>query len=122
MAYDPLASPVVVDGVVSDEKLSELLAMQAEYPELDYKQKIDLSVKADEVKLAKDVGAKRVRGGYIVVGVDGDGKATGMQDDIDTRAFDEANLVPKLHRYLEKPLELRTNVLERDGHTEAVVR
>lgn len=37
MFGSPLSSPVVVDGIVSDEKLAELLALQAEYPELDYK-------------------------------------------------------------------------------------
>jgi hypothetical protein len=61
-----LTSPVVVDGVVSDEKLSELLALQTEYPELDFKGKIDLSITRDVVELAKDVGAMQVHGGYIV--------------------------------------------------------
>lgn len=54
--------PVVVDGIVSEEKLAELLALQAEYPELDYKETIDLSTTRGVVELAKDVGAMRVRG------------------------------------------------------------
>jgi hypothetical protein len=37
MSFDPLSSPVVVDGVVSEEKVAELLALQTEYPELDHK-------------------------------------------------------------------------------------
>jgi len=46
MATDPLRSPVVVDGIVSEEKVAELLALQTEYPELDYKSDIDLTTPA----------------------------------------------------------------------------
>lgn len=112
-----LISPVVLDGRVSDEKLNELLSLQAEYPELDYKQKIDLAVTGDLVELAKDVGAMQVRAGYVVVGVDNSGVPVADMNDIDTRAFDEASLVPRLLRYLPEPLELRTRVAERDGNT-----
>jgi hypothetical protein len=68
-----LNSPVVLDGRVSDEKLSELLALQAEYPELDYKRTIDLTAGAGLVEFSKDAGAMLVRGGYIVGGVDNRG-------------------------------------------------
>ena len=70
MSSGERGSPVVVDGVVSDEKLSELLALQTEYPELDLKATIDLTSTRDVVELAKDVGAMQVGGGYIVIGVD----------------------------------------------------
>jgi hypothetical protein len=117
----PLQSPVVVDGIVSDEKLAELLALQTEYPELDFKSSLDLTATADVVELAKDVGAMQVRGGYIVAGVDGQGKPTGALDGTDARRLDEANLVPKLLAYLPEPLELRTRVLQREGRTVAVI-
>lgn len=43
--YDRGMSPdsplIVVDADLSDEKLSELIARRAEYPELDHKKKID---------------------------------------------------------------------------------
>jgi hypothetical protein len=68
------------------------------------------------VELAKDVGAMRVRGGYILGGVDGKGGLTGRLDNADPRPFDEANLKPKLLRYLSQPLELRTSVIEHNGH------
>lgn len=110
-------SPVVLDGRVSDEKLTELLSLQAEYPELDYKQKIDLGVTGDLVEFAKDVGAMQVRAAYVVVGVDNSGVPVADMNDIDTQAFDEASLVPKLLRYLPEPLELRARVAERDGNT-----
>lgn len=121
MAINPLSSPVVVDGIVSEEKLAELLALQAEYPELDYKETIDLSTTAGAVQLAKDVGAMRVRGGYILGGVDSNGGLTGRLDNVDLRPFDEANLKPKLLRYLSQPLELRTSVIEHKTHRVAMI-
>lgn len=112
---------MVVDGIVSDEKLAELLALQAEYPELDYKSTVDLSTTEGKVELAKDVGAMQVRGGYIVVGVDNNGALTGRLDGVDLQHFDEANLVPTLLRWLPGPLELRTRVAQRDGHAVVVI-
>lgn len=116
MSFSPLESPVVVDGIVSDERLSELLALQAEYPELDYKSSVDLQNTGESIELAKDVGAMQVRGGYIVVGVDGNGRPTGGIDGADPRRFDEANLTQKMLRYLPQPLELRTRIADRAGH------
>lgn len=107
----------MLDASLSDEKLAELLGHQAEYPELDFKTTVDLNATRDVVELAKDVGAMQVRGGYIIIGASNDGALTGALDDVDTRPFDEANLTPKLLRYLPEPLELRTRVVVRDGHT-----
>lgn len=121
MSTSVLTSPVVLDGVVSDEKLSELLALQTEYPELDFKRTIDLSITRDAVELAKDVGAMQVRGGYIVIGVDQHGAPTGELDGADTRPFDEARLTPKMLQYLPSPLVLRTRVAERAGHRAVLI-
>jgi hypothetical protein len=121
MSASVLGSPVVVDGIVSDEKLAELLALQTEYPELDYKRTLDLSTTEDAVELAKDVGAMQVRGGYIVIGVDGHGAPVDNLDNADMRPFDEASLTPKMLRWLPRPLELRTSVSERDGHRVVLV-
>jgi len=121
VSASPLNSPVVVDGIVSDEKLAELLRRQTEYPELDYKATIDLSTTAGRVELAKDVAAMQVRGGYIIGGVDNHGVPTGLLDGLDSRPFDEASLAPMLLKWLPPPLELRTRVAERDGHTIAVI-
>src|SRR4051794_14306032 len=104
MAFDALSSPVVVDGIVTDEKVAELLGLQAEYPELDYKTAIDLASTEGKVELAKDVGALQARGGYILIGVNGDGTPSGQLDGADPRRFDEANLVPALLRWLPEPL------------------
>lgn len=111
----------MVDGVVSEEKIAELLALGTEYPELDYKSDIDLTTSPGAIELAKDIGAMRVRGGYILGGVDDQGRFTGSLDAADHRPFDEANLVPKMLRYLSRPLEIRSNVVEREGHAIAAI-
>jgi hypothetical protein len=112
----PFSSPVVLDATLSDEKMQELLSLKAEYPTLDFKTELDLATTEGVVELAKDVGAMQVDGAYVIVGVDGQGEPTGRLDEADMRLFDEANLVPKLRKYLPEPLELRTRIVERDGH------
>jgi hypothetical protein len=121
VASSPLQSPVVVDGVVSSEKLAELMALGAEYPELDFKEMLDPTTTEGIVELAVDVGAFQVRGGYIVAGVDNQGAPTGRLDAADISLFDEARLRPKLLRYLPEPLELRTVGHEVHGHTVVVI-
>jgi hypothetical protein len=107
---------IAIDGDMSDEKLSELLGRKAEFPQLDYKRRIDLGEKRDELELTKNVAAMQVSGGYILIGVDDDGSPVEDLDDIDTRPFDEASLRPKLLKYLPEPLGLVTRTTERDGH------
>lgn len=114
---DPLQSPVVLDGIVSDEKLSQLLALGTEYAELDFKETIDLDDKKQLLKLVRDVAAMQVRGGYILVGIGPDGQPTGTLDGLDLKRFDEARLVPKLRGWLPEPLNLVTRTCERNGHT-----
>jgi Schlafen, AlbA_2 len=116
MAADLPRSPVVVDGIVTREKLSQLLSLGTEYPELDFKSRIDPGEKVGEVQLARHVGAMRVSGGYIVLGVDDNGNPTGGMDEVDPRNFDEANLAPKLLRYLED-VGVRVQVFDLSGHT-----
>jgi hypothetical protein len=118
---DPLRSPVVLDGIVSDEKLSDLLGLGTEYAELDYKSSLDLDDKRQLLELVKDVAAMEVRGGYILGGVGPDGKPTGDLDGGDLKVFDEARLVPKLRRWLPEPLKLVTRVTERQGHRTVVI-
>jgi hypothetical protein len=121
LSFSPLNSPVVLDADLSDEKVAELLGHQAEYPELDFKERVDPTTTEGLVTLALHLGAMQVRGGYIIVGVDGQGRPTDGLDDVDTRAFDEATLGPRLLRFLPEPLALSTRVLERNGHTIAVI-
>lgn len=108
---------VIVDGRVSDEKLAELLDLQAEQAELDFKRTIRPGTTDGLIKLASHVGAMSVTGGYLVGGVDGHGVPTGDMDDCDTRLFDEATLAPKLRKYLPEPVTIRSRVTQWDGHT-----
>lgn len=115
-------SPVPpADGVVTDERLAALLALAAEYDDLDFKRKLDLTSTREEVELAKDVGAMQVKGGHIVIGVDGSGMPTAEMDSVDTSPFDPANLVPKMQRYLDGSLDITSSVLAKDGHTIVLV-
>jgi hypothetical protein len=108
---------VVVDGVLSDEKLSELLTGRTEYHNLDFKRECDISSTRDKVELAKDIGAMGVAGAYILIGVNDDGSLSGTLDGVDTRAFDEASLRQKLSRYLPDPIQISSRVAEVEGHT-----
>ncbi|MBM2821413.1 MAG: hypothetical protein HW413_159 [Thermoleophilia bacterium] len=101
--------------------MHELLALEAEYPELDFKERIELATTEGRVELAADVGAMQVRGGYVIIGVDGKGTPSGGLDDVDVRLFDEANLRTKLLKYLPEPLQLRSAVHDVHGHTVAVI-
>jgi hypothetical protein len=120
---EPLGSPVVLDGRVTDEKLNELLALGTEYPELDYKSTIDLGDTKDVLELVRDIDAMEVRGGYIIYGVDGSGQPTGSLDGRANlgRDLDEARLAPKLRKWLPEPLTIATRVAELKGHVIAVV-
>ncbi len=108
--------PVVLDGIVSDEKLAELLVLGTEYAELDFKRMINLRDKRQEVELARDIGGMLVRGGYILAGIGPDAHPTCGMDGMDLALFDDARLVPKLRTWLPEPLNLVTRVTEREGH------
>jgi hypothetical protein len=69
--------PIVVEPVVSAEKLRDLLARGTEYPTLEFKRELPIETKTGIIELAKDVGAMQVQGGYIVIGVDGRGNPSG---------------------------------------------
>jgi hypothetical protein len=69
--------PFALDGTVTGDKLRELLAVQTELPELDYKRECDLNG-AGGVELMKDVGAMSILGGYLVVGAGDRGGVTGL--------------------------------------------
>jgi schlafen family protein len=109
-------SPVVIEPVVNREKLRELLALEAEYATLDFKSDCDLHDTGDQVELAKDVGAMSVRGGFLVIGVDGRGKPTGRLTAEQTKLFDEARLRPRLLKWLPDTLEIGSQAHEIDGH------
>lgn len=101
--------PFALDGTVTREKLSELLAVQTELATLDYKRECDLSGAAGTVELVKDIGAMSILGGYLVVGADDSGGVTGLPAG-QAALFDQATLSAKAARYLPAGLELRSAV------------
>lgn len=93
---------VVVEPVVTQEKLQELLMEASEQSALDYKEALDLSERRDLVEIAKDVAAMQAEpsGGYLVIGADDHGNPTGRLYEGQIRGFDEATLRPKLQKYI----------------------
>ena len=106
----------MIEPVVNREKLRELLALETEYPTLDFKSGCDLGEKRYQVELAKDVGAMSVRGGFLVVGVDGQGKPMGDLTIEQAKLFDEARLRPRLLKWLPDTLEICSQSHEVDGY------
>ena len=117
-----MQSWAAVEPAVTREQLEYLLAQANESEQLDYKQRCDLDDKRAAVELAKDVAAMQIAGGYIVVGADNQGTPTppgvipGQE-----KMFDEANLRPKLAKWLPEPFEIRTAVHVISGCTFAVI-
>ena len=118
--------PFVVDGTVSAEKLTELLAAGTEYPELDFKRELDLSRGQDKhrVDFASDVAALSSlrEGGYIVVGADDRGRiADSTFTQPDPAQYDEAKLREIVNSYVEGPIRLVIGLHELAGRRLAVV-
>jgi hypothetical protein len=84
--------PFACDGSVTFEKLQELLAVQTEVEGLDFKEYLDLGERRDQVELIKDIAAMQSmpQGGYIVVGVDGQGCPSTAHGALQATVFDEA--------------------------------
>ena len=99
---------VVVEPLVSEEKLRQLLDEQAESVSLDYKSDCDLRDKGALVELAKDVAAMEVHGGFIVIGADDRGQPVGGLQPDRAGLFDEATLRAKLRKWIPEPLVLQS--------------
>jgi hypothetical protein len=101
--------PFAVDGRVDLEQMHALLAAQAEYSTLDYKQACDLADKKGRAEFVKDAAAMMSNpgGGYLVVGVDGKGSAVNAT--LDGSVFD----------ILSKYLEGEVPVVSQHHRTEA---
>jgi hypothetical protein len=107
---------VVLQPLVTGEKLRELLAEETESELLDYKEMLDLSSTKDVVELSKDVAAMQVEGGFIIVGADNNGRLTGRLADAQAKLFDEAKLRAKMLRYLPDNIRLLSAVHEISGN------
>lgn len=118
---------VVVEPILTEEKLRSLLAEQHEQSCLDFKRSLDLAATAvgrrDTVELAKDVAAMQSEptGGYLVVGADDHGAPVPDLTPQLAKHFDEATLRKKLARYLAEPFTVRCAVHQVDGNTVALI-
>lgn len=97
-------SPVVVDARVDETKLRELLGHAAEYPELDFKQTMDLGKKSikDNLDFVKDAlsMSNSTHGGYLIIGATGDGTPAHGSEPINPAHFDSAILKDKVSTYV----------------------
>lgn len=100
-----MTSPVVVDGRVSREKLDELLALEAEHAELDFKATIDLSVNKHRLDIIKDCVAmmNTPTGGYLLLGVNDDGTLAVDREPLKAGTFDGADLAQAVARHVTAP-------------------
>lgn len=114
---------VVVEPVLTQEKLLALLAEGHEQPSLDYKKMLDLNERRDLIELTKDLAAMQaeIDGGYIVVGADDHGVVVQDLSDALSRLFDEATLRSKFKKYVAEPFDLRTAVHKIQGANVALV-
>jgi hypothetical protein len=96
-----MSSPVVVDGRSDRDKLTELLLIGAEQPQLDFKRFEDLSDDKSRLDLVKDMLAiANTGGGFIVIGVDDQGLlALGPQ--VNVEQWDSAELVRQVRSYTQ---------------------
>jgi hypothetical protein len=101
---------VVVEPVLTEEKLRSLLAEGHEQSTLDYKRMLNLAENRDVIEIAKDIAAMQSEplGGYIVVGADDQGAVVSDLTPELAKLFDEATLRAKMMKYLagatERPL------------------
>ena len=100
---------------LDEVKLRELLRAAHEHEGLDYKRQLDLGDNGAVLELVKDIAAFSAAGGYLVVGCDDGGRATGLVTEQHATLLDESRLRAKVRRYLPEPLHLRTAQHELDG-------
>lgn len=110
-------SNVTVDGVMTETRLLELIALDDEEDALDFKLTYDIRQSKDVIECAKvAVCIANSGGGYIVLGLDevnepGNRYAVvGCPDDHVGALLDPTDLHNKLERYVEEPLDIRVRV------------
>lgn len=109
--------PFAVDGTVSREKLEELLSLGAEHSSLDYKRQCDLTKGSrSRLDFVKDCAAlmSEPNGGYLVIGVDDQGRPLQGEPPADLALFDSARLTDLLEQYIRQP-HVTSAVYDVDG-------
>ena len=100
-----------MEANVSLEQLVHLLEVGHESEQLDFKRVCDLGDAKAAMEIAKDVAAMQVAGGHLVIGADDNGTPVPPGVPSSQRQFfDEANLRPKLAKWLPEPFELHSAI------------
>jgi hypothetical protein len=109
---------IVVEPILTEEKLRECLAERHEQSCMDYKKKLDFQTTKDVLEFAKDVAAlqSELNGGYIVVGADGQGNPVPDLARVDLDQFDESRLRSRIEKYFSGPFDLRSARHTVDGN------
>lgn len=113
---------VTSDGVMTEDRLLELIDLDREEDALDFKRTYDLRLTEDLVKCVKVVvSMANSGGGYIVLGVEEvsgtDRRYTVLGCPADHLGqLDPTDLHSKLERYVEEPLDVRIRVFRPDRH------
>jgi Putative DNA-binding domain len=109
---------IVPDGRTDGEKLDELLG-NPEETHLDLKAKVDLTVAEDRLKFVKDAVtmSQRPPGGYILIGVDDDGKPCMPVGTITDRSrFDGSRIGALIRGYIEGEVHVLVQIHEVDSN------
>jgi hypothetical protein len=124
LSLQTVALPFALDGRIDAEKLRELLGAGTEFDELDYKSTLNLAVTRDRLNFVKDCIALShlPAGGYLVIGVSGDGTPASDAAPIDPKQWDAANLGPQVSRYVTQPVRIASATHDVDGRRIVVVR
>jgi hypothetical protein len=109
---------IVPDGRTDPEKLDELLG-NPEETHLDLKAKVDLTVAEDKLKFVKDAVtmSQRPPGGYILIGVDDDGKPCMPVGTITDRSrFDGSRIGALIRGYIEGEVHVLVQIHDVNGN------
>jgi predicted HTH transcriptional regulator len=112
MARSSVFDPIVVEAVVTTEKVRELIERRSESAKLDYKESYQPSHRVSVVRFVKHVIAMaNTSGGYLVIGVADDGTVKGLKA-TQTAAIDEATLRAQVTSFCDVtiPLSLQKDV------------
>ncbi|KIQ19234.1 AlbA family DNA-binding domain-containing protein [Rhodococcus sp. MEB064] len=109
---------IVPDGRTDPEKLDEVLG-NPEETHLDLKAKVDLTVAEDKLKFVKDAVtmSQRPPGGYILIGVDDDGKRCMPVGTITDRSrFDGSRIGALIRSYIEGEVHVLVQIHDVDDY------
>jgi len=117
-----VASPVVVDGRLTEEKLTELRSLGGEFAALDHKTTLDMSDTGHKLGLAKDlIAMMNSGGGYVVVGTTDKGEPAHDAEPVRPSRFDSADLAALVAKYIATPPVVTSQAHTLDGRAVVLI-